>query len=548
MAAPLPHHHKQSTAKMTTIAQSMAERFDIMHPPRPEQPSIFTPPSRAGYTETRGTAHRMGLWHRSVHVWVVDPAHNAALVQQRALAKDTNPGKWDVSCAGHVSAGDTPEESAVKELEEELGLEVAPGDLVHLFCIQAQQAGETRHGAFVDREFQDIYMVLSDGSMDTSFSNEEVAAVRWMPIPELEATLAAGPDNFVRMGAEYRARLFPALLAPHAAHTQSIGACRALTTAVARRQLFGFAFRYTGALRPGDLPPPRPVPPHIPRPAYAAGAAVEPRMAGRIEVKTGDQVRRMRAACRVAREVLDAAGRLAVVPGTTTADIDALVHAECLRRRVYPSPLGYHGFRASCCTSVNETVCHGVPDSTALRDGDIVNVDVTVYLDGMHGDCNETFHVGAAADDPTKHLVLAAHTSLEEAIAVCGPGVRYREIGLAIDGVARRFGFSNCREFTGHGIGEHFHQAPCVFHYPHPQDTMHTMAPGHTFTIEPMLCAGVADCVVWPDGWTATTRDGGRSAQFEHTVLVTETGVEVLTAKTENSPRQWFEAAMQDAA
>jgi len=246
----------------------------------------------------------------------------------------------------------------------------------------------------------------------------------------------------------------------------------------------------------------------------------------------------MRAAGRVAREVLDIAGR-AVRVGVTTDEIDALVHEETLKRGAYPSPLNYHGFPKSCCTSVNEVICHGIPDDRKLQNGDIINLDITCYLNGYHGDCSEMFVVGDA-DDKARKLLQTTYDSWVKAMEFVKPGNDYKDIGAIIEDHVTERGFTTVKKFCGHGIGSVFHTNPNIFHYRNSEPNGQ-MAPGHTFTIEPMICEGTAQCLTWPDQWTATTQDGLRSAQFEHTLLVTPEGVEALTGKIETSPVQFWE-------
>jgi methionyl aminopeptidase len=242
-----------------------------------------------------------------------------------------------------------------------------------------------------------------------------------------------------------------------------------------------------------------------------------------------DEIARLAAAGRAARRVLD---RLAaeIAPGVATDHLDAVAHQAYLDEGGYPSTLGYRGYPKSLCTSVNEIVAHGIPDDRPLEEGDIVNCDVTIYLDGMHGDCSRTFLVGGAdAVEPrTRELVEVTEAALRAGIAAVGPGGRVRDIGKAIEKVARRNGFGIVRELVGHGIGEQFHGEPHVHHYDEPRNRA-TLRPGMSFTIEPMLTEGLPEVGLWDDGWTIATIDGLPSAQFEHTVLVTDNGVEVLT-------------------
>jgi methionyl aminopeptidase len=275
-------------------------------------------------------------------------------------------------------------------------------------------------------------------------------------------------------------------------------------------------------VRAGRVGPPRPVPDGIPRPPYAPDApALVP------AVPPDERTDRMRAAGRAAREVLLELAA-AVAPGVTTDELDRICHEACLARGGYPSPLHYKGFPKSLCTSVNEVICHGIPDDRPLADGDIVNCDVTIYLGGVHGDCNATFLVGDV-DETGRRLVEVTREALWAGIAAVRSGGRVHDIGRAIQQRAEADGFGVVRAFVGHGIGEEFHTAPSIPHYFDPYaDT--PLVPGMTFTIEPMITEGSWELGrIWPDGWTAPTRDLSRSAQFEHTVLVTPAGAEVLT-------------------
>jgi len=278
-------------------------------------------------------------------------------------------------------------------------------------------------------------------------------------------------------------------------------------------------------VRPGTVSPPRPVPGQIRRPPYIAN---DGRPSGRALSPLTDPaaIERLRAACRAARRVLDGVGP-SVRAGITTDELDAIAHDLYVAEGGYPSPLGYRGFPKSICTSVNEVVAHGIPDSRPLADGDIVNCDITIYLDGMHGDCSATFLVGDVPPDVRELVEVTAHC-LDLGVAAVRPGGRSRDIGRAIQASAGAHGFGIVRELVGHGIGEEFHSAPYVHHYEEPRDRTR-LRPGMAFTIEPMLTLGQPDVVQWDDGWTIATLDGLPSAQFEHTVLVTRDGVEVLT-------------------
>jgi methionyl aminopeptidase len=278
-------------------------------------------------------------------------------------------------------------------------------------------------------------------------------------------------------------------------------------------------------LRPGIVTPRRAVPPGIVRPDYAATG--RPRAQG-ADVKTAEQLERLRRACRAAARVLRVTGE-AVRAGITTDALDELAHAETIRLGGYPSPLNYRGFPKSLCTSVNEVICHGIPDSRPLEDGDIVNLDVTVYLDGMHGDCSATFLVGDV-DPEGRRLVAVARECLAKGIEAVRPGRPISDIGKAIEAHASRHGYGVVRAYCGHGIGESFHTALQVPHHYDPS-VKRKMEPGMTFTIEPMITEGSWEDALWADGWTAVTHDGERSAQFEHTLAVTASGAEILTVE-----------------
>ncbi|HET7754852.1 MAG TPA: type I methionyl aminopeptidase [Anaeromyxobacteraceae bacterium] len=277
------------------------------------------------------------------------------------------------------------------------------------------------------------------------------------------------------------------------------------------------------AVRPGTVSPRRAVPPEIPRPNYAASG--RPRTVAAI-ADPEERVARMRRACRAAAEVL-AEGAKVLRPGITTDEIDAIVHDACIARGGYPSPLNYHGFPKSLCTSVNEVILHGIPDSRPLRDGDIVNLDVTIFLDGMHGDCSATYPVGRV-DEASSRLLRVTRECMETGIAAVKPGRPVSDIGRAIETHATAYGYGVVRAFCGHGIGENFHAEPQVLHYFDPEAST-IMEEGMFFTVEPMITSGKPDHVVWPDGWTAVAVDGQRAAQFEHTVMVTRDGAEILT-------------------
>jgi methionyl aminopeptidase len=268
----------------------------------------------------------------------------------------------------------------------------------------------------------------------------------------------------------------------------------------------------------------RPVPDDIAKPDYALTGV--PVNEAEPPVRSPEEIAAMRHAGHVAAEVLATVAD-AVAPNVTTEELDAICHAECLRRGVYPSPLNYAGFPKSICTSVNEVICHGIPDSRALLDGDIVNLDVTVFVGGVHGDVNATFPVGTI-DVESARLIAVTRECMELGIAAVRPGRAIREIGRAIQRHAEGAGFSVVRSYVGHGIGTGFHNGLEIPHYDNPSATT-TIEPGMTFTIEPMIALGTWRDVTWPDNWTSVTADGRRTAQFEHTLLVTDDGAEILT-------------------
>ena len=280
-----------------------------------------------------------------------------------------------------------------------------------------------------------------------------------------------------------------------------------------------------GALRAGVLSPTLPVPNSIERPEYVGreGAAEgsEP------WVQTPEVIEKMRIAGRIAAGALVAAGE-AVAPGVTTDELDRIAHDYMVDHGAYPSTLGYKGYPKSCCTSLNEIICHGIPDSRVLQDGDIINLDVTVFIGGVHGDTDATYLVGEV-DEESRLLVERTHEAMMRAITAARPGRQLNVIGRVIESYAARFGYGVVRDFTGHGIGTEFHSGLIVPHYDAAPAYDTVIEAGMTFTIEPMLNLGTPDWQMWDDGWTVVTKDGSRSAQFEHTILVTEDGNEILT-------------------
>ena len=275
---------------------------------------------------------------------------------------------------------------------------------------------------------------------------------------------------------------------------------------------------------PATMSPPRPIPVGIPRPEYVGKPGPAPYTGS--EIKDAETIAAMRVAGRVAAAALAEVGRN-IVPGVTTDELDRIGHEFLIEHGAYPSPLGYKGFPKSLCTSINEVICHGIPDATVLQDGDIVNVDITGYLGGVHGDTDATFAVGEI-DEESRLLLERTHEAMMRGIRAVKPGRSISVIGRVIESYAKRFGYGVVRDYTGHGIGTAFHTRLVVLRYDEPRvDTV--LEPGMTFTVEPMLTLGSIDYDIWPDGWTVVTRDGRRSAQFEHTVLVTDNGVEILT-------------------
>jgi methionyl aminopeptidase len=278
-------------------------------------------------------------------------------------------------------------------------------------------------------------------------------------------------------------------------------------------------------LVPGTVGPQRPVPPAIERPEYVGRPGPRPFTGS--EVNDPETVERIRVASRIAAQALVEVGRH-VAPGVTTDELDRVGHEFLLDHGAYPSTLGYRGFPKSLCTSVNEVVCHGIPDSTELVDGDIVNVDITAYVGGVHGDTNATFPVGTV-DEDSALLVERTREALARGIKAVAPGRQINVVGRVIERYAARFGYGVVREYTGHGVGRAFHSGLVVPHYDAAPDHATTIEPGMVFTIEPMLTLGTSEWRMWDDGWTVVTADASRTAQFEHTLLVTDDGAEILT-------------------
>ncbi|MBT2229097.1 type I methionyl aminopeptidase [Nonomuraea sp. NEAU-A123] len=279
----------------------------------------------------------------------------------------------------------------------------------------------------------------------------------------------------------------------------------------------------TTLLQPGRVSPIRKVPAHIQRPEYVGKK--RPKI-GESDVKTPETIERMRVAGRIAAQALEEVGKHAQ-PGVTTDELDRIGHEFLIDHGAYPSTLGYKGYPKSLCTSINEVICHGIPDDTVLRDGDIVNVDITAYIGGVHGDTDATYLVGDV-DEESRLLVERTREATMRAIKAVAPGRQLNVVGRVIEAYAKRFGYGVVRDFTGHGIGTTFHSGLMVPHYDDPSLKVE-LVPGMTFTIEPMLTLGTIDYDIWPDKWTAVTKDRKRTAQFEHTLVVTDTGSEILT-------------------
>ncbi len=280
----------------------------------------------------------------------------------------------------------------------------------------------------------------------------------------------------------------------------------------------------TTPLVPGRISPQRSVPSHIVRPEYVGQKRPVEGVLG--DIQTPETVERIRAASRIAARALEEVGKN-VQPGVTTDELDRIGHEFLLDHDAYPSTLGYKGYPKSLCSSLNEVICHGIPDDTVVRDGDIVNIDITAYKDGVHGDTNATFLSGDVSEE-NRLLVERTHEATMRAIKACRPGRQINVIGRVIESYAKRFGYGVVRDFTGHGVGPEFHSGLVVPHYDDPRATT-VMEPGMTFTIEPMITLGGVEYDMWDDGWTAVTADRKWTAQFEHTLVITESGAEILT-------------------
>lgn len=280
-----------------------------------------------------------------------------------------------------------------------------------------------------------------------------------------------------------------------------------------------------GTLKPGTLSPKLSVPAHIDRPEYMFHSG--PEVVTASDIKTPETVEKIRRAGRIAAQAMEAAAA-AIAPGVTTDALDKIAHEYLCDHGAYPSCLGYMGFPKSICTSINEVICHGIPDSTVLNEGDIINLDVTAYIDGVHGDTNATYGVGQI-DEESALLIERTHNSMMRAIKAVRPGREVNVLGRVIESYAKRFDYGVVRDYTGHGVGEAFHSGLIIPHYDSAPLYDTVMEVGMVFTIEPMLTLGTIEWEQWDDGWTVVTKDRSRTAQFEHTLVVTEDGADILT-------------------
>lgn len=282
----------------------------------------------------------------------------------------------------------------------------------------------------------------------------------------------------------------------------------------------------TGQLAPGKIEALRSVPANIARPEYVGKPAPKKHDSG--DIYDSETISRIRNASKLAAAALNHVAE-AIRPGITTDQLDVIGHEFLVRHGAYPSTLGYRGFPKSLCTSLNEVICHGIPDDTVLEDGDILNIDITAYIGGVHGDTNATFLVGDGHPPAVKELVANTRKATERGIAAAHPGREVNVIGRSIESFARRFGYGVVRDFTGHGVGTSFHTGLVIPHYDSAPEYSEIIRPGMVFTVEPMLTLGTHEWEMWQDGWTVVTRDRSWTAQFEHTILITNDGPEILT-------------------
>ena len=281
----------------------------------------------------------------------------------------------------------------------------------------------------------------------------------------------------------------------------------------------------TGLLTQGSLSPARFVPAEIMRPEYVGKPAPAANTKG--DVRTPAEIEKIRESGRIAAQAIELVGSHAK-PGVTTDELDRIGHEFLIANNAYPSTLGYRSYPKSLCSSVNEVICHGIPDNTVLEEGDIVNIDITAFKNGFHGDSNQTFRVGQVSKE-VDELIERTHEAMMRGINAALAGREINIIGRAIEAYAKRFNYGVVRDFTGHGIGESFHSGLVIPHYDSAPAFNQEIKLGMVFTVEPMLTLGSADWEMWPDNWTVLTRDRSITAQFEHTIAITEDGPEILT-------------------
>lgn len=282
---------------------------------------------------------------------------------------------------------------------------------------------------------------------------------------------------------------------------------------------------HSGHLIPGKLSATLQVPHSIPRPEYVGKPAPAKNTKG--DVRTQEEIAKIRSAGKIAAQAIELVGSHAK-PGITTDELDRIGHEFLIANGAYPSTLGYRGYPKSLCSSVNEVICHGIPDDTVLQDGDIVNIDITAFKEGFHGDSNQTFIVGKASEE-VELLVERTHEAMMRGINAALPGREINIIGRAIETYAKRFNYGVVRDFTGHGIGESFHSGLIIPHYDSAPLYNDEIKVGMVFTIEPMLTLGTHEWDMWADNWTVVTKDKSITAQFEHTIVITDNGPEILT-------------------
>ncbi len=279
-----------------------------------------------------------------------------------------------------------------------------------------------------------------------------------------------------------------------------------------------------GKLVPGRLSPARTVPSGIARPEYVGKPGPAPHVGG--DKYDQDTIQRIRIASKIAAQALDLVLESAK-PGMTTDELDRIGHEFLISQNAYPSTLGYRGFPKSLCSSMNEVICHGIPDDTVLEDGDLLNIDISAFIGGVHGDTNGTVLIGEGPEE-LANLVTRTKDAMHRGISAAMPGRQVNIIGRAIETYAKRYNYGVVKEFTGHGVGPSFHTGLIIPHYDEPEyDNL--IEVGMVFTVEPMITLGTADWDMWQDGWTVTTKDKQQTAQFEHTILITEDGPEILT-------------------